>query len=210
MKVLVIGANGNTGTRVVHLLKRGGHEPRALIRHVDQKPKFDAMATETVRGDLEDDVRHALDGCDAVIFTAGSGSRTPPEKTDAVDRDGAIRAIDAAAEAGAHRFVMLSAMGADTQSRGHEISHYFRAKGVADDHLSSSGLDYTIVRPGRLSNRPAATYIDAAERLGRQGQISRDDLAEVLVACLDLPNTRGKTFEVLSGERPLRRALEAL
>jgi uncharacterized protein YbjT (DUF2867 family) len=210
MKVLVIGANGNTGTRVVHLLKRGGHEPRALIRHVDQKPKFDAMDTETVRGDLEHDVRPALDGCDAVIFTAGSGSRTPPEKTDAVDRDGAIRVIDAAAEAGARRFVMLSAMGADPESRGHEISHYFRAKGVADDHLSSSGLDFTIVRPGRLSNRPAATYIDAATRLGRQGEISRDDLAEVLVACLEMPNTRGKTFEVLTGERPIEKALEAL
>lgn len=210
MKVLVIGANGNTGTRVVHLLKEGGHQPRALIRHVDQKPKFDAMATETVRGDLEGDVRHAVNGCDAVIFTAGSGARTPPEKTDAVDRDGAIRAIDAAAEAGARRFVMLSAMGADPRSQGHQISHYFRAKGAADEHLSGSGLDFTIVRPGRLSNRPAATYIDAGERLGRQGEISRDDLAEVLVACLDLPNTRGKTFEVLAGERPLRRALEAI
>lgn len=210
MKVLVIGANGNTGTRVVHLLKRGGHEPRAMIRHVDQKPKFDAMASETVRGDLEQDVRHAFDGCDAVIFTAGSGSRTPPEKTDAVDRDGAIRAIDAAVEAGARRFVMLSAMGADPESRGHAISHYFRAKGVADEHLTSSGLDFTIVRPGRLNDRPAATYIDAGERLGRQGEISRDDLAEVLVACLDLPNTRGKTFEVLAGEQPLKQALEAL
>lgn len=210
MKVLVIGANGNTGTRVVHLLKEHDHEPRAMIRHVDQKPKFDAMDTETVRADLEKDVRHAFDGCDAVVFTAGSGSRTGPEKTEAVDRDGAIRAIDAAAEAGARRFVMLSSMGADPESEGHEISHYFRAKGVADEHLRESGLDYTIVRPGRLTDRPAATYIDADERLGRHGEISRDDLAEVLVACLELPNTRGKTFEVLAGERPLKKALEAL
>ena len=210
MKVLVIGANGNTGTRVVHLLKQGEHEPRALIRHVDQEPKFDAMDTETVRGDLEDGIGHALEGCDAVIFAAGSGSRTPKEKTVTVDRDGAIRAIDAAAAAGARRFVMLSAIGADPESEGHEISHYFRAKGEADDHLKASGLDYTIVRPGRLTDRPAADYIDAGERLGRRGEISRDDLAEVLVACLDLPNTRGKTFEVLAGEVPLRQALEDL
>lgn len=210
MKVLVIGANGNTGTRVVHLLKHRDHEPRAMIRHVDQKPKFDAMDTETVRADLEQEIDHAFDGCDAVVFTAGSGSRTGPEKTEAVDRDGAIRAIDAAAEAGVRRFVMLSSMGADPESEGHEISHYLRAKGVADEHLRASGLDYTIVRPGRLTDRPAATYIDADERLGRHGEISRDDLAEVLVACLDLPNTRGKTFEVLAGERPVKKALEAL
>lgn len=210
MKVLVIGANGNTGMRVVHLLKQRDHEPRAMIRHTDQKPKFDAMDTETVRADLEKEIRHAFDGCDAVVFAAGSGSRTGPEKTEAVDRDGAIRAIEAAAEAGARRFVMLSSMGADPESEGHEISHYLRAKGVADEHLRASGLDYTIVRPGRLNNRPAATYIDAAERLGRHGEISRDDLSEVLVACLDLPNTRGKTFEVLAGERPVQKALEAL
>lgn len=210
MRVLVIGANGNTGTRVVHLLKHGPHEPVAMIRHVDQRPKFDAMKTPTVRADLEGDVRPALDGCDAVIFVAGSGSRTPPEKTVAVDQEGAIRAVDAAAAAGAGRFVMLSSMGADPESEGHELSHYFRAKGTADEHLRESGLDYTVVRPGRLTNRPAAAAIDAGEHLGRWGEISRDDLAEVLVACLDLPNTHGKSFEVLAGDTPILRALEGL
>ena len=210
MRILVVGANGNTGTRVVHLLKQGPHEPVAMIRHVDHKPKFDAMKTETVRGDLEKPVDHAVAGCDAVVFVAGSGSRTPPEKTLDVDRDGAIRMIDAAAAAGARRFVMLSAMGADPESDGHRISHYFRAKGVADEHLRASGLDYTIVRPGRLTNRPAAGRIDAAPHLGREGEISRDDLAEVLVACLDLDSTAGKTFELLKGKTPIREALERL
>lgn len=210
MRVLVVGANGNTGTRVVHLLKQGGHEPRAMIRHGDHKPKFDAMEAETVRGDLEGDVGDAADGCDAVVFAAGSGSRTPPETTVAVDQQGAVRMIDAALAAGVRRFVMLSAQGADPESHGHRLSHYLRAKGIADRHLRDSGLPFTIVRPGRLTNRPAAEAIEVDRELGHDGDISRDDLAEVLVACLDLPNTEGKTFEVLTGETPIRRALERL
>ena len=210
MRVLVVGANGNTGTRVVHLLKQGPHVPVAMIRQGDHKPKFDAMKTETVRGDLEKPVDGAVAGCDAVVFAAGSGSRTPPEKTLDVDQDGAIRMIDAAAAAGARRFVMLSAMGADPESDGHRLSHFFRAKGAADEHLRSSGLDYTIVRPGRLTHRPAAGRVDAAPALGRKGEISRDDLAEVLVACLDLEATVGKTFELLRGETPIREALQKL
>lgn len=210
MKVLVVGANGNTGTRVVHLLKRGAHQPLAMIRHCDHKPKFDAMRAETVRGDLEREVDHAVDGCEAVVFVAGSGARTPPEKTEAVDREGAMRMIDAAAAAGVRRFVMLSSKGADPGSRGHPLSHYFRAKGIADEHLRDSGLPFTIVRPGRLTNRPAAAAIEADREIDHDGDLSRDDLAEVLVACLDLPNTEGKTFEVLAGDTPIHRALERL
>lgn len=210
MRVLVIGANGNTGTRVVHLLKQGPHEPVAMIRHCDHVPKFDAMKTETVRGDLERPVDHALAGCDAVVFAAGARPRTPPGKTLDVDRDGAIRTIDAAAAAGARRFVMLSAMGADPESNGHRLSHFLRAKGAADEHLRASGLDYTIVRPGRLTNRPAAGRIEAGPALGSKGELSRVDLAEVLVACLDLDNTIGKTFELLTGRTPIREALAAL
>lgn len=211
MNVLVVGANGNTGTRVVHLLKRAGaHEPRAMIRHCDHKPKFDAMGAETVRGDLEREVDHAVDGCDAVVFVAGSGSRTPPEKTEAVDQHGAMRMIDAAAAAGVRRFVMLSSKGADPGSQGHPLSRYLRAKGIADEHLKDSGVPFTIVRPGRLTNRPAAAGIEAERELDHDGDLSRDDLAEVLVACLDLPNTEDKTFEVLKGDTPIRRALERL
>jgi uncharacterized protein YbjT (DUF2867 family) len=127
-----------------------------------------------------------------------------------VDRDGAIRMIDAAAAAGARRFVMLSAMGADPESDGQRLSHFFRAKGAADEHLRASGLAYTIVRPGRLTHRPAAGRIDAAPTLGREGEISRDDLAEVLVACLDLESTQSKTFELLKGETPITEALKRL
>jgi uncharacterized protein YbjT (DUF2867 family) len=101
-------------------------------------------------------------------------------------------------------------MGADPESDGHRLSHFFRAKGAADEHLRASGLDYTTVRPGRLTNRPAAGRIDAAPALGRKGEISRDDLAEVLVACLDLEGTVGKTFELLRGETPIREALQRL
>lgn len=212
MKVLVVGANGNTGTRIVHLLKHGPHEPRAMIRHCDQKPKFDAMKSETVRGDLEREVGHAVDGCDAVLFVAGARREASPEKVLAVDQDGARRMIDAAAAAGVRRFVMLSAMEGDGNGNGDDetTSRFLRAKRIADEHLSASGLDFTIVRPGHLTNRPAAVGIEAGPALGHPGEISRDDLAEVLIACLDLPNTEGKTFEVLAGDTPIHRALERL
>lgn len=206
MRVLVAGANGNTGTRIVRLLAAGPHQPVALIREADQKPKFDAMEVETVVADLEESLDRAVEGCDAVVFAAGSGSATGPEKTVDVDQEGAIRLVDTCAEHGVGRFVMLSTMGADPESEGHAISHYFRAKGVADEHLRGSDLDYTIVRPGRLTDDPGRGTVSAGD-LERGGEIPRDDVAAFIVACLDHDNTIGATVDVLEGDTPIRDAV---
>jgi uncharacterized protein YbjT (DUF2867 family) len=213
MRVLVIGSNGKTGRRVVGLMREGPHEPVAMIRDPAQRAPFTSLGVESVVADVEDSIEHALEGMDGVIFAAGSGSKTGPDKTISVDRDGAIRSVDEARAAGVTRYVMLSSMRADPESEGHEISHYYRAKGAADEHLERSGLEHVIVRPGRLTDEPGRERIRAAVSLeGSPGppHISRDDLASVLVRCLDHPGVIGMTFEILEGETPIQEALDQL
>lgn len=210
MDVLVAGANGSTGRRVTRLLADGPHRPRAMIRDEDQEPTFREMGVDTVLADLEAEVDHAVEGCDAVVFCAGSGADTPLSKTRAVDRDGAIRLADAADREGPGRFVMLSSMGADADATGGGMDVYYRCKGEADAHLRGTGLTHVIVRPGRLTETEGEGRIEAAEELGRRGRIPRDDVARVLVASLELEAVADRTFEVLAGDTPIREALEAL
>lgn len=212
MRVLIVGANGHIGRRLLKQMSTSAHQSRAMIRDAKQRDALlELGAHDTVVADLEGDFAPALEGCDAVIFTAGSGGHTGPEKTDAIDRDGAIAMIDAAREAGAHRLVMVSSMGADAPDNGpEELQHYLRAKQAADNHLRESGLDYTIVRPGSLTDEDGTRRIDAASELKRRGSVPRDDVAAVLLQVLDAPNTYGKQFELLSGDTPVQKAIATL
>lgn len=210
MRVLVIGANGLTGRRIIRSLTEGPHQPVAMIRDPAQSPTFDEISVRSVVADLEEPIDPALEGIDAVIFAAGSGSKTGPDKTLAVDRDGAVRSIAAVEAAGIRRYMMLSAMRADPDGQGHPISHYLRAKGIADEHLRRSGLDYTIVRPGRLTNEPGTGKVSLAPRLEPGGQIPRDDVATTMVRCLDEPATERTTFDLLAGDAPIPEALRRL
>ncbi|MEX2529195.1 MAG: SDR family oxidoreductase [Gemmatimonadota bacterium] len=210
MRVLVIGANGLTGREIVRLLRDGPHDPVAMIRDPEQESFFSDLDVATVLGDLEEPLDPALEGIDAVVFAAGSGSSTGPEKTLAVDRDGAVRSIAAMEEVGVERYIMLSALRADPGSEGHPISSYLRAKGIADEHLRRSELDYTIVRPGRLTSDEATGRVTIASRLEPGGSVSRADVAAVMVACLDRPNTVRKSFDLLEGGTPIDEALDAV
>ncbi|AWN16865.1 SDR family oxidoreductase [Salinisphaera sp. LB1] len=209
MHVLVVGAHGKIGRRFIHAVDGSGHTARAMIRDSGQMEEMRAVgAADVVVADLEGDCSAALSGCDAVVFTAGSGGHTPPEKTEDVDRNGAISIIDQAVSAGVNRFVMVSSMNADTPEKGSQkMQHYFRAKGAADNHLRSTDLEYTIVRPGKLTEGDGTGHVDIAKDLGRYGEIPRDDVARVLLMTLDSPNTIGQHFEVLSGDTPIDKAL---
>jgi uncharacterized protein YbjT (DUF2867 family) len=207
MNVLVIGANGLTGRRIVQRLQETTHTPIAMIRDPSQKSTFDDWGVESRVGDLEAPLDPVLEGIDAVVFAAGSGSQTGPDKTLAVDRDGAVRSIAAVEAAGIERYLMLSSMRADPASQGHPISHYLRAKGIADEHLRRSELAWTIVRPGRLTNEPGTGKVSLTSTLEPGGTIPRDDVAAVMVACLDRPGTVGKAFDLLSGGTPIEDAL---
>jgi uncharacterized protein YbjT (DUF2867 family) len=160
MHIVIIGANGKIGRQLIQLLAGTEHRVRAMIRKEEQAPELKRLgADEIVVADLEKDFDHALQGCSAVVFTAGSGSHTGPDKTELVDRLGAIRSIEKAEALGIDRFIMVSSMYADRPEDGPErIRHYFRAKGAADDRLRDSKLNYTIIRPGRLTNDPPAFF----------------------------------------------------
>ena len=209
MQVLVIGANGNTATRLVRRLAQGPHDPIAMIRHPGQRPKFDDLGVPTVLADLEYPIDHAVAGCDAVIFAAGSGGRTGKDKTVLVDHLGAIRSMVAAQVNGARRYIMLSSIGNDIHSTS-PIAHYHKAKAHADNHLMETDLDYTIVCPGGLTDDEGTGKVAISRDLHGRGLTSRENLAQALALCLDLENTIGKHFSLLDGEVPVRDALGAL
>jgi hypothetical protein len=222
MKVLVIGAHGATGARVVARLKQHRvHEPLALIRSVEQRARFDGMGVPTVLGDLEYPIDHAVRGCDAVIFAAGSGGRTGNDKTVLIDHVGGIRSAVAALENGATRFVMLSGLKTKPEpDPSLSIPHWRAAKGRADafimtmpEVMGGRGLDYSIVCPGRLNDEARPDEVRILPDIHadhRDTTTSRETLAAVLVGCLDEPATIGVRFGVMNGDVPVHTALKRL
>ena len=211
MKVLVVGANGTTGKQVVEKVANSKqHEAYAMIRDEKQADALKKLGANVVLADLEQDVSDALRGMDAVIFAAGSGGNTGDEKTIAVDQNGAKNIIDEAKNQGVKRFVMLSSMGTDAPEQGPEgLQLYLRAKAIADEYLKQSNLQYTIVRPGTLSNDQATGKIDINNDIEDKSQtIPRADVATVLVECLNEEATIGKTFEILAGETEIEKAIK--
>jgi uncharacterized protein YbjT (DUF2867 family) len=209
MKVLVIGANGNTATRVIQQLAGGDHDPIAMIRNPSHRAKFDKLGVSTVLADLEYPIDHAVQGCDAIIFAAGSGGKTGKDKTVLIDHIGAIRSMVAAQVHNVRRYIMLSSINNDINSQS-PIAHYHRAKAHADNHLVETGLDYTIVCPGGLTDEAGTDLVAVNAELTGRGLTSRENLASVLVACLDYDNSIGKSFSLLDGDTPLTEAMSAL
>lgn len=207
-KILIVGATGSTGKRIIEILNNSqSFDPVAMIRKEEQKSIFDDMDVKWVLADLEGDVSSALNGIDKVIFAAGSGGETGPEKTDAVDRDGAIKIIDAAKKAKVKKFIMLSSMGADDPSAHKELKHYLEAKAAADEHLRKSKLKHTILRPGRLTDDMGLGRVQLAEKLDEMGEISRDDVAFLLIMSLADPLLPNMTAEAIEGKEPIKSAM---
>ena len=209
MKVLVIGANVNTATRVIRRLAASEHDPIAMIRNPAQRTKFDQLGVPTILADLEYPIDHAVQGCDAIIFAAGSGGQTGPDKTVLIDHIGAIRSMVAAQVQGVRRYVMLSSINNDIHSES-PIAHYHRAKAHADNHLLESDLDYTIVCPGGLTDETGTELVAVSSKLQGRGLTSRDNLAAAIVTCLDCDNTIGRAFSLLDGGTPVTEALRSL
>ena len=212
MQVLVIGATGGTGRRLVDRLVADGHEVRAMIRRSEQADDLESAGANTVMGDLEGELLPAFEGVESVAFCAGSGSGTGADATLRVDLHGAVRCVDACLEVGARRFVMLSSIAADDPSRGPEkLRHYLAAKHAADRILLASGLDATVVRPGGLTDdQPTGRVRIGAPRLEERGSIPRADVAATMAACLRRSDTNGAVFEVVSGDTPIEQALSGL
>ena len=216
MKVLVAGAHGKVARLLVRELVGRGHGVRGLIRKEDQVPDVESDGAEPVLCDLEGEepggrIGDAVEGCDAVVFAAGAGPGSGNARKETMDYGGAAKLIEACEERGVRRYIMLSSMGIDDpESRDEAMRPYLRAKARADERLRESDLDHTIVRPGRLTDDPGTGRVDATESLGRYAEIPREDVALAMALTLELENTVGKTFELLSGETPVEDALKRL
>jgi uncharacterized protein YbjT (DUF2867 family) len=215
VKVLVAGAHGKTARRLVRMLVEDGHEVRGLVRKEKQMPDVEADGADPLLVDLEEEgvgaVGQAMDGCDAVIFAAGAGPGSGAARKETMDYGGAVKLVEAAEQHNARRYLMLSSMGAGDPEGGSEAMRpYLRAKARADERLQESGLDYTIIRPGSLTDEEEAGRIEAEESLGRRGEISRADVARTFAEALEAKNTYRKTFEILAGNTPIREALEKI
>jgi uncharacterized protein YbjT (DUF2867 family) len=208
MDVVVAGGHGQIGLRLLRLLADGGHRARGLVRNPDHVQDVAAAGGEAVVCDMEalDDLSGCCEGADAVVFAAGAGPGSGPERKRTVDLGAAVKLM----ETGVRRYVMVSAISAGRPEEWSEAMRpYYEAKAGADERLMASGLDYTIVRPGGLTDDPGTGRVTVGTGLG-YGNIPRDDVAAVLLAALETPGSIGKTFELVAGDTPIEDALSGL
>jgi uncharacterized protein YbjT (DUF2867 family) len=147
---------------------------------------------------------------DAIVFAAGAGPGSGPERKQTVDLGAAVKCVEAAQELGVDRFVIVSSIGAHDPASGGAMRPYLEAKAAADDAVRASGLSWTIVKPGSLTNDPGSGTVDLSTTLGRRGPITRDDVALVLYHVLLADNTIGKEFEAFAGPTPVEVAVRSL
>lgn len=214
MRVAIAGGHGKIALALTRLLAERGDEVRSLIRKPEHSGDVRGVGAEPVVCDLEhaseDELAEAVGSGDAVVFAAGAGPGSGSERKLTIDYGGAVKLIAAARTNGIDRYVMVSSMGADPDIEGDgSFAVYLRAKGKADAELADSGLDYTIVRPTRLTDDPATGLVEVGDGLGR-GEISRQDVAGVLVAALATQQARRKRFDVRSGDVPIADAIASL
>ena len=214
MRVAIAGGHGQIALRLAKIMSERGDEVVALIRNPDHADEVKRAGAEPAVVDLEhaseDEVASAISGSNAVVFAAGAGPGSGAERKDTMDYGGAVKLIAAAKQAGVGRYVIVSSMGANPNAAGDDtFSVYLRAKGRADDAVRVSGLDATVIRPGGLTNDAGTGQVRLGEKLPR-GQVTRDDVAAVVVAVLDSPSTIGRTADLISGDTPIAEAVAAL
>jgi uncharacterized protein YbjT (DUF2867 family) len=211
--VAIAGGHGKVARRLARRLVARGDKVRALIRNPDHANDVRADGSEPVLCELEqagvEDIAAALAGADAAVFAAGAGSGSGAERKWTMDRDGAIKLLDAARSAGVERYVMISSIGAENPPADDDVfSIYLRAKAEADRALMKSDRAWTIVRPGSLTDDPGSDRVRIDVEPAR-GRISRDDVAGVLDAVLHEPKSVYLILYAIAGEDPIEEALAA-
>jgi uncharacterized protein YbjT (DUF2867 family) len=217
MEIVIVGGHGQIARKLGARLAARGDVARGVIRNPDQADELRADGIEPVLADIEDpqttgqSLAGALRDATAVVFAAGSGPGQPPERKWSVDHGGVVKTIDACRHAGVDRLVVVSSIGTDDPPTDDEdpMSVYLQAKAQADADVRASGLHYTIVRPGMLTDEPGHGRVHAARHVER-GAIPREDVAATLLAVLDDPSTVGRTFEVVGGPDEIVTAVAAL
>jgi uncharacterized protein YbjT (DUF2867 family) len=212
VNVVIVGGHGKIGLRLEKLLAERGDSPRGIIRKTEQAADLEEIGVEPIVLDIEnvDDISDALAGADAVVFAAGSGAGSGPARKRTVDYGGAVKLVQAALVQDIRRYLIVSAMGANhPESWSDEMRPYYEAKAEADKIVMESGLDYTIVRPGGLTDDPGTGTVQVADQLDT-GQVTRDDVAAVIAECLVADNTIGKAFDLLNDGTPIPDAVRSL
>jgi len=210
MRVVIAGGRGQIALRLERLLSSRGARVVGIIRKLGQAPDLAAAGAEPVVCDLESahvgDVRRCLESADVAVFAAGAGPGSGIARKETVDRAAAVLFADAAEAAGVRRFLIISSIGADREPPAGTdpvFAAYLRAKAAADAYIRSrTQLDWTIVRPGRLTNEAGTGRVALAESTG-YGEVTRDDVAAVLAALLNAPGTIGHTLELINGDTPI-------
>ena len=212
--IVIIGGHGKVALHLSALLTTEGHSVTSIIRNPDHAGDVAATGATPSVLDVENsttaEIADALRGHDAVVWSAGAGGGSP-ERTYAVDRDAAIRSMDAAAEAGVGRYVMVSYLGAGPDHGVPAENSFFAyadAKAAADEYLRGTGLAWTVLGPGTLTDQPGTGLIEVDPGRDGSGATSRSNTASVAAAVLDLPETAGRTIEFRDGTLPIAAALE--
>ncbi len=211
MRVVIAGGHGQIAQHLERALSERGDQPVGIVRNPDQVGALEANGAEAVVLDLEhtdvDALASVLQGADAVVFAAGGGPESGVARKETVDKGAAVLLADAAEQAGVRRYVMISSMGTDQADPDSDdvFQVYLRAKKAADDDLVSRDLDWTVVRPGRLTDDPSTGRVQVGT-LDR-GEVPRADVALVIAAALSTPGTIGASFDLLAGHQTVEAAL---
>jgi uncharacterized protein YbjT (DUF2867 family) len=216
VRVVIGGGHGKIAQRLTKVLAERGDTVVGIVRNPDHVPDIQELGGDAVVLDLEqatvNEVAAALAGADAVVFAAGAGPGSGAERKDSVDRGASVLLADAAEQAEVRRFLQVSAIGlnrAEDPDVDSVFAAYLRAKNAADqDVMARDGLDWTILRPGLLTDDPGTGQVALAEHVGG-GVVTRDDVAAVLVVLLDRPKTAGHVYELVGGDTPVDKALDA-
>lgn len=213
-RIAIIGGHGKVALHLSTLLTGEGHSVTSIIRNPGHAGDVAATGATPSVLDIENsttaEIAGALGGHDAVVWSAGAGGGNP-ERTYAVDRDAAIRSMDAAAEAGVGRYVMVSYLGAGREHgvpADHSFFAYAEAKAAADEYLRGTDLAWTILGPGALTDKPGTGLIEVDPLPEGSRETSRSNTASVAAAVLDLPETAGRTIEFTDGTLPIAAALQ--
>ncbi|MBE8478159.1 NAD(P)H-binding protein [Streptomyces justiciae] len=215
MRIVIAGGHGQIALRLERLLAARGNEVAGIIRKAEQGDALREAGAEPVLLDLEsasvEEVAAHLQGADAAVFAAGAGPGSGVARKDTVDKGAAVLFADAAVRARVRRHVVVSSMGADPEHKGDDVFDvYLRAKGEADRYVRGlDALDWTILRPGQLTNDAGTGLVRLEAHTGR-GPIPRDDVAAVLAELLETPATAGLTLELVGGSVPVSVAVKSV
>ena len=215
-RIAIVGGHGNVARHLHPLLVAAGHTPVALVRTEDYRAELEGLGAEVRLLDIENDdaaaFASAFEGCQAVVFAAGGGADGNIERKRTVDLEGTLKSLDGARSAGISRYVQVSAIGVDKplpDDTGEVWAAYVAAKRDSDAAVRASGLDWTIVRPGALTDDPGTGLVEIATEVER-GQVPRADVAAVIAQSLDTGDGLGAQFELVAGETPVAEALRAV